>query len=229
MPRPNCMVFAAKHLPPQEITGKEVLEVGACDFNGSIKPYLMHHDPKSYLGIDMIEGPCVDKVMNADDLEKEFGPERFDIVMSIEMMEHTRWWRRSLTNMKRVVRRGGLLLITSPARGYLYHGYPHDFWRYEMEDIEKMLADFEIIGLERDESGPGTFVIARKPMDYTECDLSDIELFSVVTGDRRRELTEEDFKSKYFKRVAFKVRLKDFVERTYRGIGRTVGKLLGLK
>lgn len=229
MPRPNCMVFAAKHLPPEEIKGKEVLEVGACDFNGSIKPYVTHWEPKSYLGIDMIEGPCVDKVMNADDLEKEFGTEAFDIVLSIEMMEHTRWWRTSLTNMKRMVRRGGILIITSPAKGYPYHGYPHDFWRYEPEDMEAMLADFEILGVERDESGPGTFVAARKPIDYTECDLDDIALYSVVNGERTKELTDEDFKGSYFKRITTKVRIKDAVEKTYRGIGRVVSKVLGLK
>lgn len=223
------MVFAARYLPPEEIRGKEVLEVGACDFNGSIKPYVQHWSPKSYLGIDMIEGPCVDKVMNADTLEAEFGQESFDIVISIEMMEHTRWWRTSLTNMKRVCRRGGLLLITSPAIGYPYHGYPTDFWRYEIDDFKKMLADFEIIGIERDESGPGTFVVARKPMDYQECDLGPIELFSVVTGQRTREVSEADFKAPYFKRQTFKVRLKEFVEGTYRWLGRCVTKILGLK
>lgn len=223
------MVFAAKHLPPEAITDKDVLEVGSCDFNGSIKPYITHWEPKSYLGIDMIEGPCVDKVMNADDLESTYGAESFDIVLSIEMMEHTRWWRTSLTNMKRVTRRGGILIITSPARGYLYHGYPDDFWRYEVEDMQAMLSDFEILGTERDESGPGTFVAARKPMDYIENDLSDIALYSVVTGTRTRELTEADFQGKYFKRVTFKVLLKERIERIYRALGRLVGKLLGIK
>ncbi|QYY36321.1 methyltransferase domain-containing protein [Ruficoccus sp. ZRK36] len=226
MPRPSCMVFAARYLPPEEIRGKEVIEVGSCDFNGSIKPYVMHWEPKSYLGIDMIEGPCVDKVLNADLLEQEYGAESFDIVLSIEMMEHTRWWRTSLTNMKRICRRGGILIITSPAIGYPYHGYPTDFWRYEIEDMKKMLSDFEILGIERDESGPGTFVAARKPMDYQECDLDPIELYSVVNGQRTRELSEEDFKSKYFKRVTTKVRIKVAVESTYRWLGRTVTKLL---
>ncbi|WOO40815.1 methyltransferase domain-containing protein [Rubellicoccus peritrichatus] len=229
MPRVSCVVFAAKHIDPQWIRGKSVIDVGACDFNGSIRPLIEQWGCASYLGVDMISGRGVDKVINADNLIDEFGENSFDVVLSLEMMEHSRNWQASLHNMKRICKPDGLLIITAPSKGYMYHGYPTDFWRYQPEDFTKILSDFDVIATEYDDAGPGAFVAARKPTDFQEKDLEYYELFSVVTGTHIFKVKEEHFQCKYFKKTVLKMKIKGGLEQTYRKLGRILTKLLGIK
>lgn len=229
MPRVSCVVFAAKHIDPQWVRGKRVIDVGACDFNGSIRPLIEAWGCESYLGVDMIEGPAVDRVINADHLLEEFGENSFDVVLSLEMMEHTRHWQTSLHNMKRICKPGGLLIITAPARGYNYHGYPTDFWRYQPEDFQEVLSDFEVLATEFDAQGPGSFVAAQKSEGFREKDLSDYRLYSVVTGTRISHLADEDFKCGHFRKTVVKMKTKEWVEQSYRACGRLVTRLFGLK
>jgi len=65
--------------------------------------------------------------------------------------------------MKAVLKPGGLIYITTRSRGFSYHAYSHDYWRYEIEDMEKIVGDFEITALEKDWEAPGVFLKARKP------------------------------------------------------------------
>jgi len=226
MPRVSCITFAAKYLTPDVVSGKRMLDVGACDFNGTIRPLMVSYSVGEYMGIDLIDDPSVDRVMNADDVVEVFGKESFDIVLSMEMMEHTRNWRRSLSGLKQVCKKEGIIVITSPSIGYPYHGYPDDFWRYEAEDLQYIMGDCEILGVEKDERGPGSFVCVRKPINFNEKDLYDVKLHSMVAGMRIRELNENHFKQWHFQ----KVRLKQFIGTTSRniflGTGRLFTKLL---
>ena len=229
MPRISCIVFAAKRLRPELVAGKRILDVGACDFNGSIRPLLESYKPLNYLGVDMVGGPSVDRIVNADELTDVFGEDCFDIVIAIEMMEHTRNWRRSLSNLKRVCKPAGLLLITAPACGYPYHGYPTDFWRYEENDFQKLLADFEDVETERDAGGPGSFVCARKPINFRECDLSDYTLYSVVTDRRETDLCEAHFRMSYFRKLRIKMILREGAHALFLKLGRVITSVFAIR
>lgn len=80
------------------------------------------------------------------------------------------------------------IYITTRSKGFPYHGYPWDFWRYEIEDIRKIFRDFEIITLEKDHLAPGVFLKARKPENYVPTDLSGIALYSMILGRRTRNI-----------------------------------------
>lgn len=228
MPRIANIIFAAKQLTPDKVQGKRIVDVGACDFNGSIRPLLESYGPSEYVGIDIIPGPCVDKVMDANNLVQEFGPGAFDIVVCMEMMEHTPDWRKSLSAIKGVCRPGGLIVMTSPSLGHPYHGYPHDFWRYSEDDFRTLFQDCEILALEFDPTGPGMGICVRKPESFVEADLSNASLHSMVAGRRILKLEEAHYKSLHFRKVTIQQFLANNARNAFLGTGRLFKRLLRL-
>lgn len=185
------IAFGEAALKQASVAGREVLEVGALDVNGSLRPFVESLGPARYVGVDIALGPRVDEVVDASRLVERFGPDSFDIVITTEMLEHVRDWRAAVRNLKRVVRPGGLLLVTTRSVGFPYHGYPYDFWRYEPEDMEAIFADFENVELERDTDAPGVFMLARKPTIFDERQAA-IDLYSIVSRRRRTEISTID-------------------------------------
>ena len=90
-------------------------------------------------------------------------------------------WRRAINQMKLVLKSKGLILITTRSKGFGYHEYPGDYWRYELKDMVKIFDDFFIWKLEKDAlNEPGIFIKAQKPEIYTEpISLMDIELYRI--------------------------------------------------
>jgi SAM-dependent methyltransferase len=188
----QCILFAALNIARKEIYGKKVTEVGSMDVNGSLRPLLESFKPKQYLGIDVIEGRGVDVVCNAEDLMRNFQKQSFDVLISTEMLEHVRNWKLVISNFKNVVKSGGKIVITTRSYGFPYHGYPYDFWRYELEDIKKIFSDCVIERLERDPE-KGVFAKIVKPENFIENDLSDYELYSMIVKKRVSCLSEKEF------------------------------------
>jgi SAM-dependent methyltransferase len=157
-----------------EFAGRRVLEVGSKFVNGSVRPLIERFcRPREYVGVDIETGKYVDVVLPAERLVEHFGPESFDAVISTEVLEHVFDWRTVVNNMKAVLKPGG-------------------YWRYEIEDVEKIFGDFEIIALEKNWEVPGVFLKARKPTNWSPNDLSQIELYSIVLGRRTREIVGID-------------------------------------
>jgi SAM-dependent methyltransferase len=198
----SVLNFFATALQREEIEGRRVLEVGSSDVNGSIAPLVKNcFRPAEYIGADLAAGPGVDVVCPAEELAERFGADSFDAVLSAEMLEHARDWRGAVRNMKAVCRPGGVLAFTTRSRGFKYHAWPHDFWRYEPEDVERIFPEAEILALERDPQDPGIFVKLRLPAAGQGPDLEAVELFSIVTGRRERRVEEEHFRSAHFRRL----------------------------
>jgi len=165
-----------------------VLEVGSKDYNGSVRYVIEPWGPRSYIGVDIAGGEGVDRVCRAEDLEEEFGTSSFDLVVAAELIEHTREWRQVVRVLKHLVRPDGVLAVTTRSKGFPLHGYPHDYWRYELSDFERIFADMEVLRLEPDQGAPGVCLTARKPRAFEEVELSGIALHSVVLNRRVRDL-----------------------------------------
>ena len=187
-----CLEFARAHLRPEDVHGRAVIEVGSLDVNGSVRPLVEALRPASYLGVDMQPGPNVDQVCDATELVARFGAEAFDLLISTEVLEHVRDWRRVISQFKRMVKPGGRLLVTTRSRGFAYHAYPHDFWRYEPSDIKSIFSDFELEVLERDPQSPGVFFRARKPEHFVEKDTREHGLFSIISGRETLTITDAE-------------------------------------
>jgi SAM-dependent methyltransferase len=172
-----------------EIANKRVVEVGSHNVNGSARPLIEALGPAEYVGVDITPGLGVDVVLDAEHLLDRFEPGSFDVVISTEMVEHVRDWRKVFNNMKRLCAPGGWVVVTTRSRGFQYHGYPNDFWRYEMSDMMAIFADFSIEVLEKDPNSPGVYVAAReRSMTFT--DLDPIALYSMCTDDRRIDVSD---------------------------------------
>ncbi len=63
-----CIDFARANLTAQEVKGKDVLEVGSLDRNGSLRAIVEALQPKGYVGADLSAGPGVDGICPAEDL-----------------------------------------------------------------------------------------------------------------------------------------------------------------
>lgn len=176
---PSVMEFLRTEVLASEILGKQVLEVGSQDVNGSPRTVLMPHKPAKYTGIDFGPGKGVDVVMDVASLTVKLGAEAFDVVISTEMLEHAKSWRTAVDEMKAVLKVGGLLILTARGPGFPYHGYPHDYWRFTVEDFQKIFADMEVLKLAKDDPQfPGVLLKARK-VSQSQVDLLKIEVRKV--------------------------------------------------
>lgn len=203
----SCILFAALNMKKEDIQGKDVIEVGSMDVNGSLRKLAESYKPKHYLGVDIAMGQGVDFVCNAENLLEEFQSACFDVLISTEMLEHVRNWKKVISNFKNIVRIGGTMIVTTRSYGYPYHGYPYDFWRYEVEDIKNIFSDCSIEQVEKDPER-GVFVKIRKPNDFTENNLSNYELYSVIANKRVKQLDVMDCRD-FFRRHEVKRRIHE--------------------
>ena len=102
---------------PERFQGQKVLEVGSLDINGSARSFFSGCD---YIGIDVGVGPGVDVVCGGQDYDAPDAS--FDVVCSFEAMEHNPYWKETFANMIRLLKPGGLLLMSCATAGRPEHG-----------------------------------------------------------------------------------------------------------
>lgn len=160
---PSVQEFVEKVLTAADVADRRVLEVGAYDVNGSVRPYVESLSPAEYLGVDAEVGPSVDRVVNCEHLCSEVGT-GWDVVISTEMLEHVVDWRTCITQMAEAVAENGLLLLTTRSPGFGYHPFPLDCWRFTIPDMERIVASLGLdpIAIADDPQCAGVFVLARK-------------------------------------------------------------------
>ena len=185
----GCLIFGLLNLGRGEIQGKRVLEVGSLDVSGSLRPIVEFYNPREYIGVDIVSGRGVDLICDARDLIAAFGPDSFDLVLSTEMLEHVHHWKDAIHNLKAVTRPGGTILVTTRSEGFPYHGYPHDYWRFAPGDMEIIFSDCAIDKISRDPQ-KGVLVKAVKPWGFLQNDLSGLEIYSILTRTKLKDIGE---------------------------------------
>lgn len=157
----SVMEFVRVIVNQEMVQGKRILEVGAYDVNGSVRPMIEALGPSEYIGTDMRAGPMVDMIVDATKLLDEYGPESFDAVVCCEMLEHCWDWRKAINQMKAVLKTEGWMILTTRSHGFQKHDYPADYWRYSVEDMKRIFADFEGL-VEPDPQASGVFIFGYK-------------------------------------------------------------------
>ena len=96
-----------------------VLEIGSVIVNGSVRELFTDCD---YTGIDVAPGSGVDKVCIAHELPEP--DESFDTIVSTQSLEHDMHYQKTLQKAVKLLKSGGLLLITCATGTSWEHGTP---------------------------------------------------------------------------------------------------------
>lgn len=110
----------------------KVLDIGSLDINGSMADYNFCNQGRKwvdmigaevFIGIDLVPGRGVDRVMDAHNLE--FPDDTFDLVLCMDTLEHDSDIQKTLSEGYRVLKPGGLFLITTVDAGHPQHMQEH--------------------------------------------------------------------------------------------------------
>lgn len=125
---------------------------------------------KPYLGCDMRSGPGVDQVEDVSAMS--FADGSAGTILCIETFEHVFEIRKAFDEVFRVLKPGGIFVITSPLN-FRIHGYPDDYWRMTPSCLRRMMSDYgaRLVGSQGHDKFPHTVmalgVKGAVPADFT--------------------------------------------------------------
>ena len=102
---------------PAFFKGKWVLDMGSLDINGN-NQYLF--EDCGYLGVDLLPGRNVDFTGKGHEIL--FPDASFDVIISTECFEHDPYHARTIPNLVRMLKPGGLFLFSCATTGRPEHG-----------------------------------------------------------------------------------------------------------
>ena len=120
----------------QEFVRGDVLDVGC-----GAKPYekTWFSGAQKYVGLDYsAEKSKADVIGSALDLP--FPDQSFETVVCTEVLEHVPNPLRALTEMRRVLKTGGMLVLTTPMY-WPRHEVPYDFFRYPYDGLLYLIGE----------------------------------------------------------------------------------------
>jgi len=131
-----------------EFTGR-ILDVGCGN-----KPYQHWTHAVEYVGIDVYPGPGVDAIIEAD-TPWPLQPSSFDGVLCTQVLEHAANLDQTLAEIGRVLKPGGLLIVTVPF-AYNQHGAPDDYRRLTIFGVRALFKEHYEIRELREMGGIGS-------------------------------------------------------------------------
>jgi SAM-dependent methyltransferase len=121
-----------------------IYEFGAFQVKGqehiaNLRPFFKGME---YVGTDMRKGNGVDVVMNYQKLPLK--DKSINTAISCETLEHTEYPREAMSEIYRVLKDGGICVITS-VFSYHIHDHPYDYFRFTPESFKSLLKDFDSV------------------------------------------------------------------------------------
>lgn len=117
--------------PYYDLYSRHCRESVGCDV-----PYSLHRNGK------------VEVMCRAEEIDSQFPPDEFDTIICTEVLEHTDNDRKVVSNIAKVLKPGGMLIISAPFT-YVLHEEPHDYRRYTAYGLTGILGDhgFNIVSV----------------------------------------------------------------------------------
>ena len=109
--------FSVRLFEEKKASKIDILEIGSYEVNASIKDLF---NGSNYTGIDLIDGPGVDLVMNGEDIYSL--NKKFDVIISSECFEHAVNWKKIFKAMINCVKDDGYVVMTCASKGRTEHG-----------------------------------------------------------------------------------------------------------
>jgi SAM-dependent methyltransferase len=141
--RKETRAFVETVAPLLSVAGP-VVEIGALQIEGQEKYADLRplFDGMQFIGCDMREGPGVDRVENLHSLT--FEDNSIGTMILLDTMEHVRYPFKAMAEVYRVLKPGGVLIMTSVMLCPI-HAYPSDYWRFTPEAFKVLLEPFETV------------------------------------------------------------------------------------
>lgn len=122
---------------PDFFINKKVLDIGSLDVNGNNRFLFNNCD---YLGIDIAEGKNVDKVSLGHLFD---APDNFyDVIISTEVFEHDMFYEKTIQNIIRMLKPGGMFLFTCASLGRKEHGTIKSDGSFSAPLLKKVSAEW---------------------------------------------------------------------------------------
>lgn len=152
---PYVRKFIERYAVPAIPVGTRILELGSLNVNGTIRDLFEGHC-EEYIGIDLRDGVGVDEVMPFHDLSYRFGWRSFGAVICLETLEHDPHFWETLQNIRFVLNKGGIFVVSVPDFQFIYHAEPKDYWRFSRDSVfEVLMYGFRMSACEEYEGGIG--------------------------------------------------------------------------
>ncbi|OGI78917.1 hypothetical protein A3F19_01730 [Candidatus Nomurabacteria bacterium RIFCSPHIGHO2_12_FULL_37_29] len=115
------------------------------------------------VGVDIREGPGVEVVASVYELP--FNDNSFDVVLCMVVMEHLEDPKKAISEMKRVLKSGGTILVSTP---FLFpiHDSPGDYWRFTKYGLKLMFKNWDIIEISAETNFNETFAVLLQRVGY---------------------------------------------------------------
>lgn len=132
---PAAMEYVARFATDDKL---RVLDIGGRFINGSPRSLFPHAE---YLSVDLFEGPGVDVVADAVTWEP---PHSFDVVLCLEVFEHTESWPALIGAGFAACAPGGLMVVTCAGPGRGEHSAVDGGWRLHPGEWYRNVPEAEL-------------------------------------------------------------------------------------
>lgn len=129
--------FRETHLADRESEPLLIVDYGSLDVNGSFRP-IFDAPGWKYLGMDREPGNNVDVVVTEPYRWSAFATRSVDVVVSGQALEHTQFFWRTIDEIDRILKPGGLCCLIAPSAGP-EHRYPVDCWRFYPDGLDALV------------------------------------------------------------------------------------------
>jgi len=141
--RSNINIFLDRVGTQYGRSGKILLDIAPQDHDGA-RPHFDTSTTIHTLDINPLSGATY--IADLCDLSAEIPSSMYDYIVCTEVLEHTLQPFNAVSNMKRLLKPGGILFVSTPFN-FRIHGPLPDCWRFTENGLRILFNEFEILEL----------------------------------------------------------------------------------